>query len=72
MVMLNENFVVDKDGHKIGVFLDMKTYEHILDDLEEIEDIRAYDDAKSSRDEAIPFDLAVREIRQKYESGNML
>jgi hypothetical protein len=43
MVSKNENFVVDKDGHKIGVFLDIKTYEHLVDELDELEDIRAFD-----------------------------
>jgi len=33
-----------------------------LEDLEEIESIRAYDAAKESGDEAIPFEQALREI----------
>ena len=32
--------------------------------MEELESIRAYDAAKSSGDEAIPFDQAVREIER--------
>lgn len=65
MVSMNENFVVDKEGHKIGVFLDMKTYKHMVKDLEELEDIRAYDEAKAAKDEAIPFAQAVQEIERK-------
>jgi len=67
MVNLNENFVVDKEGHKIGVFLNMKTYEKVLELLEELDDIRAYDKAKQSKDEVIPFDQAVREIEKGLE-----
>ena len=67
MVKLNENFVVDKEGHKIGVFLNMKTYKKVLELLEELDDIRAYDKAKQSGDEAIPFDQAVREIEKGLE-----
>lgn len=65
MVSLNENFVVDKKGHKVGVFLDFKTYKHMVDEMEELEDIRAFDEAQAAKDEAIPFKLAVQEIERK-------
>lgn len=65
MVSLSENFVIDKKGHKLGVFLDIKTYKHMVDELEELDDIRAFDEAKAVKDEAIPFEKAVREIERK-------
>jgi hypothetical protein len=55
-------FLVDEKGEKIKVVLAIEEYERMLDQLEELESIRAYDDAKAAGDEAIPFDLAVREI----------
>jgi hypothetical protein len=64
MVKLNENYIVDKKGHKLGVFLNMKSFSKIQDELEELADIRAFDEAKSSRDESIPFTSAVREIEK--------
>jgi len=33
----------------------MKTYDHVVDDLEELDDIRTFDEATASEDEAIPF-----------------
>jgi hypothetical protein len=33
--------------------------------VEELESIRAYDDAKTSGDEAIPFEQAIEEIRRR-------
>lgn len=65
MVSMNENFVIDKEGHKIGVFLDIKSYEHLVDELEELENIRAFDEAIAVKDEVIPFEQAVREIERK-------
>ena len=65
MVSLNENFVVDKKGHKVGVFLDFKTYKHMVDEMEELDDIRAFDEAKAAKDEAIPFKQAIQEIERK-------
>ena len=64
MVKLNENYVVDKKGHRIGVFINMKTYEKIIELLEELDDIRAYDEAKKADNEALLFDDAVNEIER--------
>jgi hypothetical protein len=50
-----ERFLVDEEGHRLGVVLDIVEYQEILEDLEELESIRAYDAAKTSADEAIPF-----------------
>ncbi len=38
------------------MLLDIEDYQKMLDELEELESIRQYDAAKSSDDEAIPFD----------------
>jgi hypothetical protein len=62
-----ERFLVDEEGHKLGVVLDIAEYKEILEDLEELASIRAYDAAKASDDEAIPFEQAVREIQRPRE-----
>ena len=36
----------------------------LLEAVEEVEAIRAYDDAKESGDETVPFEEAIREIEQ--------
>jgi hypothetical protein len=41
------------------VLLDIKDYRKILEELEELDSIRAYDSAKASGDEATPFEEAV-------------
>ncbi len=62
-MITKEKYVVDKDGNRVGVVLDIEEYKKILEDLEELEAIRTYDDAKSADDEAIPFEQAVDEIK---------
>ncbi|MDC7239171.1 MAG: hypothetical protein PQJ50_02295 [Spirochaetales bacterium] len=37
----------------------------MLEQLEEIDDVKAYDAAKANDDEVIPFDQAVNEIEAK-------
>ena len=64
MPALNEGYVVDENGARVGVILPIEDYRKLLEELEELESIRAYDAAKSSGDEAIPFEQAVREIER--------
>ncbi len=64
MVKLKESYLVDEQGNRVGVFLDISDYKKLLEELEELESIRAYDAAKASGDEAIPFEQAVDEIEQ--------
>lgn len=59
-----EKFVIDDKGERVGVILTMEDYQKILEELEELESIRAYDEAKASREEAIPFEQAVKEIEK--------
>ncbi len=64
MGKFKENYVVDEQGNPIGVVLDIADYRKLLEELEELESIRAYDAAKASGDAAIPFEQAVAEIEQ--------
>ncbi len=57
-----EQFVIDESGNKTAVLLEVKRYVELLEAQEELESIRAYDDAKGSNDEPIPFAQAVKEI----------
>ena len=64
MSALGERFVVDEHGTRVGVLLDIDNYNRLLEELEELESIRAYDAAKASSDEVVPFEEAVAEIEQ--------
>ena len=56
---------MDEKGNRVSVLLDIRYYEQLLETLEELETVRAYDRAKSAQSEAIPFDQAVEEIESK-------
>ena len=60
-----ERYVVDKHGNRVGVVLDIVEYQRLLDDLDELESIRAFDQAKASGETPIPFDQAVSEIERR-------
>jgi hypothetical protein len=65
MLELKERFVLDSHGNRVGVQLDMADYQRVLDALEELESLRAFDEAVAVRDRAIPFEQAVAEIKRK-------
>ncbi len=62
MIDAKERYLVDETGARVAVLLDLGYYQKLLEALEELESIRAYDEAKASSDEAIPFEQAIREI----------
>ena len=64
MAMSAERFLVDEKGRRISVVLEIADYERMLEDLEELTAIRAYDAAKASGDEVIPFEQAIQEIER--------
>jgi len=66
MVQLNPQYVDDEQRGGQSVVLPMAEWEQVLEDLEELDDIRAHDAATSEPDEPLPFDQAVREIREQY------
>ena len=55
MSVAKEQFVVDESGNRTAVLLAIERYFELLEAQEELESIRAYDEAKVSDDEAIPF-----------------
>jgi len=67
MNVAKEQSVVDESGNRTAVLLDVERYVELLEAQEELESIRAYDEAKSSGDEAIPFSQAVKEIESARE-----
>ena len=62
MSNLHEHYVVDEDGNRTAVVVPISEWGKILDALEELEDIRSYDEAKCHPSNPVPFDQAILEI----------
>jgi hypothetical protein len=62
MSVAKEQFIVDESGNRTAVLLDIERYFELLEAQEELESIRAFDEAKASGDEAIPLSQALKEI----------
>ena len=58
MTSINPQYIIDKKGDRISVVIPVTEFETILDELEELEDIKLYDEAKSVNESSIPVDKA--------------
>ena len=63
----HQQILRDNNGNNIGVFMPYEDYEKIMDQLEELEDIRDFDAAKVKNEEFIPLKEAVK--LRKQENG---
>ena len=58
-------YVVDSDGNRVSVILDCDRYRELLDAADELDAINAYDAAKATDEETVPFEQAVEEIERE-------
>lgn len=61
---MKTQFVTDDNGNKLAVILPIKEYNKILNDLEELEDIKLYDEAKKGKQEFLDAEQAFNEIEE--------
>jgi PHD/YefM family antitoxin component YafN of YafNO toxin-antitoxin module len=48
---MKTQFITDNNGHKLAVILPIKDYNKMIEELEDLEDIKAYDNAKKGKQE---------------------
>jgi hypothetical protein len=63
MIQLHE-YVVDEAENRKAVLIPISEWHQLIELLEELDDIRAYDDAKKDPSKPIPFEQAVAQIRE--------
>jgi len=63
MITVREEYLVDEAGNRKAVVLSLAEWQQIKEELEELDDIRAYDEAKRHPSEPVPFEQARVEIR---------
>ena len=68
MATVHPEYVVDAHANRKAVLLPVSEWEHVVEELEELDDIRAFDEAKAGPQDRIPFESAVREIQEGYKT----
>ncbi len=59
MHQIHPQYITDEKGKKIAAILPIKEYKTILEALEELEDIKLYDESKNDHEPAIPKNKAL-------------
>lgn len=62
---MKTQYVTDDHGKKVAVILPVKDYEKIMEELDELECIKAYDKAKARKQEFVPAADVFKAIEQK-------
>jgi hypothetical protein len=68
MLTIHPQYITDSKGKKISAVLPMKDFKAIMEELEELEDIKLFDEAKKSNEPSIPIDDAFKMIEAKREA----
>ncbi len=64
MIEFHEEYLVDEEGNRKAVVIPILEWQRVVEMLEELDDIRAYDEAKGKPSDPVPFEKAVSEIRE--------
>ncbi len=62
---INPKFITDNKGKKVAIIIPIREYEKIVDELEMLEDIKLYDDAKSENEEYTPLEDYIESRKKK-------
>ena len=62
MITVHQEYLVDEAGNRKAVMLPLAAWQQIKEELAELNDIRAYDEAKAQPSQPVPFGAAMREI----------
>lgn len=62
---MKTQYVTDNNGKKVAVIVPVKDYEKLLDELDELQCIKAYDKAKARKQEFIPASDVFKAIEKK-------
>lgn len=53
MIAIHPQYITDNTGKKISAILPMKEFKTLIEELEELEDIRLYDESQNDKELAI-------------------
>lgn len=68
MLTVHPQYITDNTGKKISVVLPIKEFKALMEELEELEDIKLYDEAKKSNEPSIPINDAFKMIEAKRKA----
>lgn len=58
MLTINPKYITDQKGKRISVVISVKEFEALVEKIEELEDVKLYDQVKNSEESSLPIDKA--------------
>lgn len=68
MRLIHPQYITDDSGNKLSVILSIDEFHELIAALEELEDIRLYDQVNDADEPSIPIDEAFRNIEKKRQT----
>jgi hypothetical protein len=68
-MIMQTTFITDAKGNKLSAVLPIKKYLKLLEDAEELEDIRLYDAVKAKKEKSMPFDSFVKQHKERKKAN---
>jgi PHD/YefM family antitoxin component YafN of YafNO toxin-antitoxin module len=62
-------YITDKKGKKLSVVISIDEYNQMIEELEELEDIRLYDAVKAKKEKSIPFEQYLQQRSRKKKNA---
>ncbi len=63
---LSPEYITDEQGNRVSVVLPIRQWQQLLDDLDELDDIRQYDEVKARNEPT----SSVADYRKKRQQAN--
>jgi PHD/YefM family antitoxin component YafN of YafNO toxin-antitoxin module len=71
---VSTRYVVDENGKRVEVIMSVEEYERLIEALEDLEDVRIYDEAKAEIEregsKVVPWEQVRDEIGSEYGQQN--
>jgi hypothetical protein len=71
MIAIHPQFITDSEGNKLSAILPIDEFQSILEELEDLEDIRLYDASKSDMEPAIAKEEAMKIIEDERKKQGL-
>jgi hypothetical protein len=68
MVSVHPQYITDSEGKKLSVIIAVQEFDRIMEELEELEDVRLFDEAKKDKEPSIPIEEAFKIIDAKRQN----
>jgi hypothetical protein len=68
MITINPQFITDANGKKISAILSISEFKSLVEELDELEDIRLYDESKNDKEASVSKARAIEMIAEERKN----